>query len=420
VEDKVRVGSERLALTFFNGMPYLAYYDAENRDLRFAYLPETGGKCSSSTASADASSSSWVSETVDGQTPDIDAGDYPSLAMDSSGRPRIAYLDRTNGDIRYAVKEATGNWKITSDLDVQGAVGEWARIAIEESGGRVTRVHLTYVDKDFGRVKYYAVQGQCTGAEKCPEYVEPPQSVGGGISTSPMYLDMKVQDGVVYIAYFASTANGGELLLVAKQTDPDKPALSDPVLCKTKTSTNWCLSFVDTGKGLNLDNENPADDVPASRSVGQHVSLQIDPQQSSRLHLAYADDANQLLKYAFFGPGTPCVDPSCWQYQIVEGEKFPVGSGVSLALAEKTVKGQVQVVPLIAFKDQTGGDLRVAVKDVAKDKWETYSVTTSGNAGTAPTMAIARTEKEITLAIASVKQVQGNKGILNFQFFPVP
>ncbi len=65
------------------GNPYISYYDATNRDLKYAWLSGT----------------TWLSETVDSAG---DVGSYSSLALDPAGCPHISYYDATNKDLRYA------------------------------------------------------------------------------------------------------------------------------------------------------------------------------------------------------------------------------------------------------------------------------------------------------------------------------
>jgi hypothetical protein len=63
-------------------VPYISYYDANNGDLKLAWL--NGGV--------------WIIQTVDS---DGDVGEASSLAL-NRGRPHISYYDATNGDLKYA------------------------------------------------------------------------------------------------------------------------------------------------------------------------------------------------------------------------------------------------------------------------------------------------------------------------------
>jgi len=63
--------------------PYICYYDAGGKDLRFAYK----------------SAGSWFTQAVDSIG---DVGKYCSLEVDSTGLPHIAYYDESNSEVKYA------------------------------------------------------------------------------------------------------------------------------------------------------------------------------------------------------------------------------------------------------------------------------------------------------------------------------
>ena len=79
-------------------------------------------------------SSDWVIETVDSTG---DVGEFPSLAVDESGHPHIAYHDLTNGMIKYAYYNGT-DWSIQSvakpTYDRYGADAGNNSIALDGSG----------------------------------------------------------------------------------------------------------------------------------------------------------------------------------------------------------------------------------------------------------------------------------------------
>ena len=55
-------------------------------------------------------SGSWVATTVDSSG---QVGEYTSIALDSSGKAHISYLDDTNYGLKYATN-ASGSWVATT------------------------------------------------------------------------------------------------------------------------------------------------------------------------------------------------------------------------------------------------------------------------------------------------------------------
>jgi hypothetical protein len=77
-----------------SGTMYMAYFDDATQNLKFA----------TRTAAGD-----W--STVQGVDAGLNVGTYLSLALDSAGRPGIAYLDGTNADLKYAHFNGT-SWDV--------------------------------------------------------------------------------------------------------------------------------------------------------------------------------------------------------------------------------------------------------------------------------------------------------------------
>jgi len=68
------------------GQIHISYYDAADRDLKYAMSDNNG--------------QTWNSFIVDGLTSDV--GSYSSIVVDASGVPHITYYDETNKDLKHA------------------------------------------------------------------------------------------------------------------------------------------------------------------------------------------------------------------------------------------------------------------------------------------------------------------------------
>ncbi|MBI2058576.1 MAG: hypothetical protein HYT87_02275 [Nitrospirae bacterium] len=400
------IGQRRIAIDFFNGYPYIAYYDQSNRNLVYAYVDEKGEK--------------WTSEIVDGESPQqFDAGDYPSLVVDSQGRPHIAYFDGTNLDIRYATRDPGQPWSIRSDLDTAGSVGQWARIAIEEDDKKLRRVHIAYLDSDVQAVKYVQPGGTA------PELVEQGRPIvqgQSGTSGEVQYINIAAHNGVVYLAYW--DGKGGLPRLAVKDVANGTP-VADPLLCNpenggTVSETGWCISFIDTGAARNQEDDDPENDIPAApagtRGLGRHLAMKLDLLNPKKIHVVYRDDFNSQLRYALYDGEVG------WTYEIVDGKKSPVGAGADLSLVQRTGKSGTSVIPIAAYSDETLGSLKVAVRSVddGKVKWQDFLVDSPGSTGTSPVMDVAMAEKEIYMGLAFVRNLGANRGAVKFEFFRVP
>ena len=97
------------------GVLHMAYYDGVNRTLEYI------------TRSTDLGLSS--PQQIDLSTDDV--GGYVSLAVDSLGRPSVAYFDATAGDLRYAHFDGS-QWNVET-LDSHASVGLYPSITFDNA-----------------------------------------------------------------------------------------------------------------------------------------------------------------------------------------------------------------------------------------------------------------------------------------------
>src|SRR3989344_1955157 len=119
------------SLAFSSGNPRISYYDESNKDLKYA-------QCNTSCTSG---SSAWAKVAVDAPAT---TGLHTSMAIDSSGNPRISYFRESGTRLKYA--ECNSNCTVSSNWssgDITGPPG---------SRGKFSSLHL---DGGRPRVSYY-------------------------------------------------------------------------------------------------------------------------------------------------------------------------------------------------------------------------------------------------------------------------
>lgn len=117
-------------------LPRIAYYDYDNDDLKYAYYDGTN----------------WGKETVDGGSPDYEAvGKSASLAIDSAGRPHIAYYNESLGTLKYARWDGS-QWVIETIIDPDGSYDYGVGCSLHLDAFDVP--HIAYYDSDNGDLKY--------------------------------------------------------------------------------------------------------------------------------------------------------------------------------------------------------------------------------------------------------------------------
>ena len=115
------------------GNLHLAYYDYEEKSLKYAYL----GK----------GSSKWAIYTVDSEG---DVGWYPSLKVDKNKFVHISYYDASNTSLKYAIGRM-GEWSIQT-IDKDGNVGITSSLVIDAQNNPA----IAYYDSDNKRI-YFSI-----------------------------------------------------------------------------------------------------------------------------------------------------------------------------------------------------------------------------------------------------------------------
>jgi hypothetical protein len=96
------------------------------------------------------SGSAWSTAAVESRT---NVGLAVGLKLDGADRPHLSYYDWNTGDLRYAVLTPTG-W-LTETVDSSGDVGKVADLVLDSDGGP----HIAYYDATLHAIKYARLIG---------------------------------------------------------------------------------------------------------------------------------------------------------------------------------------------------------------------------------------------------------------------
>jgi hypothetical protein len=135
-----------------NGHPGIAYTDANNGDLMYAFND----------------GSAWSVQDADapGST-----GHYPSLAFARFDLPFISYYDKTHGALKLATIDE-GKWKLATidsgDIGTRD-VGRYSQIVLDPSRPTASKWGIVYEDTGGGRY-LYALQGTIHGGVQKNSY----------------------------------------------------------------------------------------------------------------------------------------------------------------------------------------------------------------------------------------------------------
>ena len=182
----------------------IAYYDATNGELKYAY----GTICPTC---------SWSIDTVDIPLsfPLDPKGQYTSLKYDSNGKPYIAYYFENTGNVDalvvassvpsggncgYEYGSLTGKWQCDTIQDGEG-VGQYASLALDGAGNR----HIAYYDGGNGDLWYATSSiGANCGPGGNTWLCYPVDSLNNVGQYASLYVD---NDNDFHIAYYDATTD---------------------------------------------------------------------------------------------------------------------------------------------------------------------------------------------------------------------
>jgi hypothetical protein len=140
-------------------------------------------------------------KAVTGSGASQDVGVYLSLALDSSGKPAVAYYDPWNADLRYATR-SSGAWVVTAvDADTVNKVGYYPSLKIPTSNNRAV---ISYYDSTNTNLKFAQLNSGLTSWVVSVAY-------SGGSSDVGRYSRVALDPtpGRWVIAFDNSTAGSG-------------------------------------------------------------------------------------------------------------------------------------------------------------------------------------------------------------------
>jgi len=235
------------------GMVHLAYYDATNTSLRYAFRKK--------------GAASWNTHLVDNTA---DVGKYNAMVVDPKGAAYVSYYDATHKAMKvaYFTAGAPYTWSVNT-IDISGGAdaGRYTSIARDTAGG----LHVAYRRSQAGSTATYQVKyGQrgATGGSWSLEVADGKNAGSRGLDTA-MVVDTA---GAVHLVHGSGSASSKTATLR---------------YLKRSTAGTWSSALVDK---------------TSSTNTGHHSSMGLDTKGG--LHVAYHDEGNADLRYATKAKGS--------------------------------------------------------------------------------------------------------------------
>ncbi|MCE7700094.1 MAG: chitobiase/beta-hexosaminidase C-terminal domain-containing protein, partial [Methanobacterium paludis] len=185
-------------LLLYQNQPRISFYNITGGKVEYMYNNGT----------------SWVTEVVASTS-----GPWNSLALDSSGNPKISYYSISSasgkGSLRYAQRTATGTWESTIVDNSADNVGEWNSLALDSSGN--PQISYTYNDESLKYAYWNGTQ----------------------------WITETVENAVSSANKLVLTSSNSPLIVYRDDT-------SSNLKYAYKEGSNWIISNVDTINGANM------------------------------------------------------------------------------------------------------------------------------------------------------------------------
>lgn len=260
-----------------------------------------------------------------------------SLALDSIGRPGIAYFNEQNDDLIYTERR-DGRW-ISETIDSIGAVGYFASMAYD----RHDQPHISYFDHSNNDIKYAMRTSQGWRIETIDTYGLPGFHIPAGFTQLalrclPSADNCSTMEPIVLYLAYRYKPYDGELR----------------------------AAYRSKGKGWQIET------VDADRGAGGYLSLLLDSQGRpwvSYYRASTWDFAWGELRLAHY-------DGKRWRIEVVdEGEYVGRGSALALKSDER---------PVIAYYAASPTEIRLAVW---RGHWSIEQLSDNDTVGSWVTMA---------------------------------
>jgi len=317
-EDPNDIGQWLSMDTMPDGSPAVSFYDNTKGALAFAIGTVKDGKAI------------WDREEVDGYPGQdgLDPGDrgrYTSLALQEDGVAWITYYDSTNGALRYARRDADGEWETGIAGTGSGPspdVGKFSSVALNVDGNPV----VAFYDVGDAELRFSSWNGTGFSTEVVDEGTDfAPVDTGGSAEAAEAdvgrYANLVSHGGVEYIAYY--DAANGQLKLASG------------------SGSGWSVETVDDG-------------TETGSKVGAWPDIHFD---GGRMVIAYQDVGNGDLRLAQGNPG------GNWTLETIDS-----GSNMG-ADAAVYLDGEV---PVVYYFDGYNNDIRKATRE--GNAWSTETV----------------------------------------------